>query len=190
MKRGLLFIGIAALSACTPTIRSSAPSPRPNHTALPAGAKPSATPIVINAHAERSGNQYTTIVERKAGRTIYALRAESSTLRGQAAGSYDITFQRPHVTFYDRTGKTLVADAPQALVIERDKRVTMTGGVHARATDGTTLQCRTLVYDGATERLHGSGGVHMRNPQGAELTGDTLEGDIRLDNVTIRGSGG
>lgn len=118
-------------------------------------------------------------------RVAYEVRALSS--QGDFAGSASavVTFDQPHITFHDRTGKSLIADAPKATVTQRDKSVLMSGGVHARSQEGSTLACDRLRYDGRTERLHGDGHVVMRGPNGVMIEGDQLDGDVRLDNVRV-----
>ena len=181
MKRAVAIVAMV-LAGCQPTIRSSAPKPAPS-----AGSPATATPVAVNVQARRSGSRYTTITERKGARTIYSLRATTSTLHSTGS-TYDASFTQPHVTFYDRSGKTLIADAPRATVVERTRQVTMSGGVLAHAQDGTLLACPTLVFTGTNERLHGSGGVVMTSPQGAKLSGETIDGDVRLDDVVVRGA--
>ncbi len=190
MRRALGIVAmLIAAAGCTPPIRARSPSPAPR---TPAAASASAgpatpTPVAVNIQARRSGSRYTTIIERKGARTIYSLRATTSTIHSTGT-AYDASFTQPHVTFYDRTGKTLIADAPRATVDERTRQVTMSGGVIAHAEDGTRLTAPVLVFNGANERLHGSGGVVMTSPQGAKLTGETLDGDVKLDDVVVRGA--
>jgi LPS export ABC transporter protein LptC len=120
-------------------------------------------------------------------RTIYIVRANSfvaDTTGGQTAtgsGSFD----RPHITFVDRSGARTVADAPKAVLTSADKSVLMTGGVHARSQDGNVLSCDRLRYDGTTERIHGDGNVVMTTPNGLSLVGDEIDGDARLENVRV-----
>ena len=94
----------------------------------------------------------------------------------------------PHVTFLDKNGKTLVGDAPKAVVTERDKTITMSGGVTARTQDGAVLTCDTMTYDGRVERIHGQGNVVLLSARGDRLTGDTIDGDVRLNHVTVNGN--
>lgn len=180
-------IALIAFAGCQPTIRSNAPTPAPKARSGSTAAAATPTPVAVNIKARQIGNRYTTITERKGARTIYSLRATTSTVHS-AGTSYDAAFTQPHVTFYDKSGKTLIADAPRATVDEKTREVTMSGGVLAHAQDGTLLACPTLVFTGANERLHGFGGVVMTSPQGAKLTGETIDGDVRLDDVIVRGA--
>ena len=119
------------------------------------------------------------------GRKVYTVRALSSVAQRSPSGQTVATLEQPHVTFVDRSGGTTVADAPKAQVTERDKSVVMTGGVRATTSQGNVLTCDQLTYSGSTEQLHGEGHVRLISPNGFELGGDHLAGDVRLQNVKI-----
>ncbi len=179
--------GVAVLAACggSPAGNTAAtPSPAP-FTPMPVA---TAEPVHIETNG--SGDKYITVVQRltdpatKRTRTAYALRAISS--QADIVGTRSVvTFDRPHIIFRDRQSKELVADSPEAKITQQDKSVLMSGGVRARAEDGSVLTCDTLRYDGRTEKLHGQGHVSLSGPNELTLTGNYLEGDIRLDNVRI-----
>jgi hypothetical protein len=177
--------GLALLVACSGpasnagTAASAPPAPT---------TAPTAEPVHIETNS--SGDKYITVVQRVSGgknekpRIAYALRALSST--ADIVGTQSIvSFEQPHITFLDRQGKRLVADSPQAKVTQRDKSVLMSGGVTARAEDGSVLTCDRLRYDGRTEKLHGQGHVVLSGPSGLTLTGEYLQGDVRLDDVRV-----
>lgn len=174
---------VTALAACSrpdraPTNATASPSAAPSAASSP-------TPVPIHAEMQSRGDRYVTVVQQVHGRTVYQLRALSS--RGDVSGSSNavVSFERPHITFHDRQGKTLVADAPEARVTQRDKSVLMSGGVRARGQDGSVLTCDRLRYDGGTEKLHGEGHVNITGPNNLSLSGDVLDGDVRLDDVRI-----
>jgi LPS export ABC transporter protein LptC len=133
------------------------------------------------------GNSHTPTVltDTKQGRKIYTIRA--LVFEGDIGGSSDgvATLEQPHVTFVDKTGSVTIADAPKATVMQRDKSILMTGGVHARTQDGAVLTCDTLRYDADNERLYGEGHVVMTGPNGLALNGDHLDGDVRLHDVKV-----
>jgi lipopolysaccharide assembly outer membrane protein LptD (OstA) len=52
------------------------------------------------------------------------------------------------------------------------------------------LACDTLTYNGDTERFHGEGHVHLIAPNGLELSGQHLDGDVKLQDVTVTGGRG
>jgi hypothetical protein len=177
---------MAALAACGgPAARSSvSPSPAAPRATVPATAEP------VHIETNGSGDRYITVVQRvtdgpsKRTHIAYKLRAMSSQADIVGAQSL-ITFEQPHITFIDRQGKELIADSPQAKITQQDKSVLMSGGVHARAEDGSVLTCDTLRYDGRSETLHGKGHVTLRGPSDLTLTGNYLAGDVRLDDVRI-----
>ncbi|MGD0476350.1 MAG: LPS export ABC transporter periplasmic protein LptC [Candidatus Velthaea sp.] len=187
LRKILVGLGVSALTACggpasnaTSTPAPSAIAPRPE----------TSTPEPVHIETNSSGDKYITVVQRvKTGapngtRIAYQLRALSS--QADIVGSQSIvTFERPHITFLDHQGKTLIADSPQAKITQQDKSVLMSGGVHARAADGSVLTCDTLRYDGRTEKLHGEGHVVLSGPNDLTLTGNYLEGDVRLDDVRV-----
>jgi hypothetical protein len=182
-------LAAAALAACgaPPSPATSTPAPSAAASAN-AAAAPTAEPVHIETNS--SGDKYISVVQRvndgssKRTRVAYRLRALSSQALIVGAQSV-VTFEQPHMTFLDREGKALIADAPQAKITQRDKSVVMSGGVHARAEDGSVLRCDTLRYDGRTEKLHGAGHVVLSGPSDLTLTGNYLEGDIRLDDVRV-----
>jgi len=179
-----LLLGVLVLAGCggRPTDATASATPAPA-----ASAGPTTEPVHIETNG--SGDRYITVVQRvqKLGnrtRIAYRLRALSS--QADIAGPQSVaTFDQPHITFYDRDGKPLVADSPQAKITQQDKSVLMSGGVRAQTVNGSVLTCDTLRYDGRTETLHGTGHVVLTGPNGVTLTGNFLEGDTRLDDVRI-----
>lgn len=182
----LAALSFVALTSCGGTRAAGPASPTPDR--APASVAATTEPIYIETKS--TADRYYTIVQRitdsrtKAPRIAYELRATSSQAVVAGASS-TVTFERPHVTFHDRQGKKLIADSPQAKITQRDKGVIMTGGVRARADDGSVLTCDSLRYDGRTEKLHGEGHVVLVGPNDFTLNGDDLDGDIRLDNVRV-----
>jgi LPS export ABC transporter protein LptC len=187
LRKIFVCLGCAALAACggPPSTATSTPAP----SATPARA-PAATAEPVHIETNSSGDKYITVVQRvKTGaangtRIAYELRALSS--RADIVGAQSVVrFEQPHIMFLDHQGKKLIADSPQAKVTQQDKSVLMSGGVHARAADGSVLTCDTLRYDGRTEKLHGEGHVTLSGPNDLTLTGNYLEGDVRLDDVRV-----
>ncbi len=168
------------------------------HAAAPAAASapvataqptPSGTPVPIRIETQGGAGQYVTIVQTLHGRKLYTIRALSTDV--QSAGTNEGTgvLDQPHVTFVDRTGTSTIADAPKAHLIERDKTVVMTGGVHAHTSTGSVLTCDTLTYNGTSERFHGEGHVELASADGMHLSGQHLDGDTRLQEVVVSGGG-
>ena len=161
-------------------------APRPATSAAPAGASPAApaTPVPVHVRGFGTKAQPSVLTGRKQGRRIYVIRALA--FEGDIAGAGgSAVLQEPHITFVDRSGAVTTADAPKATVKQRDKSVLMTGGVHARTAEGAVLTCDTLRYDASTERFHGEGHVAVTGPNGDQLTGDHLDGDVRLHDARV-----
>jgi len=175
-------LAIVLLAGCA----SHAPAPAGAPTATPTpGAAASAKPVPIHIVTKSSGDRYATMTQRINGRTTYEIRALSSVADRPGAANAVATFEQPHITFHDRNGKTMIADAPKAKITQQDKSVLMSGGVHARTQDGNVLTCDQLRYDGKTEKIHGTGHVVLTGQNGVELAGDQLDADVRLNDIRI-----
>ena len=161
-------------------------SPRGGGTAASSAApgspapEPSVTATAVPLHIETHGGegQYVTIVETVRGRKVYTIRALSTVAERFGTNQATGLLEQPHITFVDRNGTTTIADAPKARVFERDKSVVMTGGVHAHTSGGSTLTCDSLNYNASTERLHGEGHVQLLAPDGLQLAGRYIDGDV------------
>ena len=186
LKRAGLTIlaGLGLLCGCS---RPAAPagalaSPAPSRPAVPASATP------LEMRSVRVGSKYIYVTEQKKNRKIYSLRADEQRAQYFGENTGRSEFKNPHVTFYDRNGRSLIADAPTGTVFEREKSVVMSGGVRAHTADGKTLTCRTLRYNDATEKLHGEGDVVLTSPDGEQLRGEELDADLRLSQLHVTGS--
>ncbi len=166
-----------------------APSPAPSTSASPAPVRPSAAAhaatLPIGVAGTRSAREPFRMTELRAGKIRYAIAADS--LRGHYAGTDTGTSDlvNPHITFLATGGKQLVAVAPAGTVVEKDKTVRMTGGVHARSQDGMTLASDTLRYDDQTQIVHGAGHVIVTFPRGERLDGDTVDWNLRTGEVEM-----
>jgi len=185
-------VGLVLLAAgCSPhaTGGGSTASPAP---ALSAAPQPTASATTVPVHVETHGGrgQYVTIVETVRGRKVYTIRALSTVAERFGTNQATGVLEQPHITFVDKGGATTIADAPKATVAERDKSVVMTGGVHAHTSSGSVLTCDTLTYNARTERFHGEGHVRLAAPNGLQLSGDHLDGDVKLQDVRVTGSAG
>ena len=188
MRSKALALGLALLAAACSNQAASTrgPSAAPAAGAPAVSPSPTAVPIQIETHG--GNGQYVTIVESIRGRKVYTIRALSTFATSYGTNAATGSLEQPHVTFVDKSGSTTVADAPKARVTARDKTVVMTGGVHARTSAGTVLTCDTLTYHGDTERFDGRGHVRLDSPNGADsvaISGDRLDGDVRLQDVKI-----
>lgn len=191
-RRGWAALGLVLAAGLAGCARGPAPSSSPAPVASsspPAAASPgpsaSATALPLRVVTQGGSGKYVTIVQSVRGRKVYTVRALSSVAERSPSGQTVASLEQPHVTFVDRAGGTTVADAPKAQVTERDKSVVMTGGVRATTSQGNVLTCDQLTYSGSSERLRGEGHVRLVSPNGFELGGDHLAGDVRLQNVKI-----
>jgi lipopolysaccharide assembly outer membrane protein LptD (OstA) len=90
------------------------------------------------------------------------------------------------MTFWDKQGSQLIADAPEATIDQAKGIVELEGGVHARNAEGVVLQCDTLTYDHTTEMLHGEGHVIITNPDGFRATGHRLDSNVALTDTRMQ----
>lgn len=171
---------------------SGAPSPSP--AAVRAGASATPSPAAaptsppVNFHGERVGSRYVYVTKQDGPRKAYALRADSVNGVYNGASTGRSNFTNPHVVFYGESGKQLTADAPAGTVVEKDKTVLMTGGVHARSGDGMTLDSDTLRYDDASQTVHGTGNVLVTFPTGETLRGETVDWNLRDGRINVAGA--
>lgn len=172
----------AVLAGCNPQPQheaGGASSPSPTPTGMP--------PLTITGHG--TARQPVTVTgQRPGGRKAYRLLAKSYQSHA-AQNLAQATFQQTQVTFYDKDGTTLQAQAPQARLDSRRKQVILLGGVHAKTSSGLTLVCDRLVYDNGTDLLHGEGNVRITGAQGGQqqvLTGNSFTSDIKLTRMTMR----
>jgi LPS export ABC transporter protein LptC len=194
MSAGRVYVAAAALGVLLVLPagcggKGPGPAPAPSPSASPS---PAATPtfLPIKLRSTSSGSKYIYLTKQKNNRKVYVLRADSQTGEyfGQDTGRSDFT--NPHVTFFDPEGRMMVADAPRGTVLEKDKSVVMSGGVHARTQNGMTLTCDTLRYYDETQMMHGEGNVVLTSPEGEQLRGEEIDADIRLSTVHVSGGPG
>lgn len=179
MKIAVPALLAALLAGCNPQPQKNAPPP-PTPTAQ------GVPPLKITGHGTAKAPVRT--FEQSGNRKLYELLARSYVSHS-AQNAAQATFQEATVTFYDKDGTSLTAQAPQASVDERTKRVTLTGGVTAHSSTGATLTCDRLIYDRSNNQLSGDGRVRMTAMQGGAqevLTGGTFTSDINLTRMVIK----
>jgi LPS export ABC transporter protein LptC len=162
-------------------------NPQPEHmAAATASPSPSAMPALeITGHG--TAQKPVIINEQSGNRKLYRLVARSYVSRS-AQSIAQAAFQQTTVTFYDKDGTKMTAQAPTAS-LEGGKQVILSGGVHAKTSTGLNLTCDRLAYDKATGLLHGSGNVRITGIQGGEqqvLTGNTFTSDVKLTQMVMR----
>ncbi len=191
---------LATAPGCAPSANKTGngPSPAPSTGASPSiGTAPSPgtsaapsgpTPPPLTFRGERVGSHYVYATKQNGARKVYVLRADSvnAVYTGIATGRSNFT--NPHIVFYGDAGKRLTAEAPAGTVVEKDKTVLMTGGVHARTQDGMTLTSDTLRYDDESQLVHGVGHVVVTFPAGEQLQGETVDWNLRDGHINVGGS--
>jgi LPS export ABC transporter protein LptC len=178
MKR-LAALACAFLAACNP-------KPPPNSRSLVA---PSASPTALPLHVSGSGTATRPVrfvaTEKKGNRKQFDLLAHSFVSNGQP-GMTTITFHVVRVTFFAKDGTKLVAEAPRAVLDQTANDVRLEGGVTAHNSEGVKLNCDTLLYDRATEMLHGTGHVRIESPTGLSATGSKFESNVTLTDARMQ----
>ncbi len=181
MKRfWVLCVASIALAACNPQPQHAAQgsSPTPTASGMPA--------IVISGHG--TSNRPATFTRQSGNRKVYQLVANSYTSRS-AANIAQASFAQPTVTFYDKDGTKLTAQAPTASLRGGGKQVVLSGGVHARTSTGLNMTCDRLTYDQNTGLLHGEGNVRITGVQGGQqqmLTGNSFTSDVKLTQMVMK----
>lgn len=185
MKRALLAAALVLAAGCGG--RAPAPAPSPT-TSAPFPLVRRASPPPIRMRSERIGSQYIHFTAQKKNRKVYVVRADDQRGEYLGQGTGRIDFTNPHVTFFESDGGKVVADAPYGTVVERDKTMLMSGGVHARTQDGKTLTCDRLNYDDATQMMHGEGNVVITAPGGEVMQGERFDADLKFSTVHVSGA--
>lgn len=191
MRWILLSAGLlGALTACAPKPPAAAPSPTPTaaDTASAAALLPSGAPIrAVSRGSRQQPARY--IVRNKAGRVVYEIASATVVYDRASDGSAVATFSTPHIVFHAGSGQTVAADSPKAVAHDKDKNVTMTGGVHAKTGDGKTLSCATLTYDARDQKILCQGDVVLTNTvTNQTASGERLLTDPAFEHVVLSGS--
>ncbi len=166
------------LAGCTPLAPKNQPVASPTATA-----SPSLPPLKFTGRG--TAKQPVRMIQQKSNRKQYELIARSYESTG-TQGSARATLHQVHVTFYSADGSTLVASAPNALVDQAAKTVTLLGGVRATSSSGMTLACDTLTYSARDEMIHGVGHVVAQGPNGLDATGNRIDSNISLTRTRMQ----
>lgn len=173
---------LAVLAGCNPQPQHGLQTPTP---AATSSAASSTLPIRIHGHG--TATRPIRILDQQGNRRLYELLAKSS--EGELTQAVQARFEDTHVTFYDKSGSTMAADAPVTTVDERLHRVVMSGGVHAKTSTGMTLVSDTLTYDSKSGMIHGDGDVRITGTQGGTaqtLTGNSFDSDLKFTQMRIQ----
>ncbi|HEV3090278.1 MAG TPA: LPS export ABC transporter periplasmic protein LptC [Candidatus Cybelea sp.] len=168
------------LAGCNPQAPKAAPSPT-----AAAKARPTATPLVLVVKGKGTAQRPVHVIQQVHNRVDYDLLASSYESRGPQNAMRSV-FTDARVTFRDKNGSTIAANAPQAIVDQTANTVTLQGGVDARTAAGMTLHCDRLVYVRGSGTLHGDGNVVITDPKGFRATGSSFDSDITLTHMRMQ----
>ena len=176
--------GLALLAACNPAPRTVRATPAP-------AARPSASGTglpSLRIKGNGTARNPVRIVAAQGNRRLYELLASSEEGHSSSAIA-QATFHVARVTFYDRGGSTLKANAPTAFLDDRRQQVILDGGVHATTSGGLSLRCNRLTYNRASGTIHGEGNVRVEGSQNGTqttLTGSSFDSDVNLASMRMR----
>jgi hypothetical protein len=169
---------VALLAGCNPQAPQTSPGP-----SSAASAAPTSPALHVTGHGTAS--RPVRIVQQTPKGIEYELIALSYESWG-AQGKRRSVFSNAHVKFRGGNGGALTATAPRAILDESNDTVTLVDRVHAQTESGMTLLCDRLVYDHATQMLHGSGHVTIIDPKGFRATGSSFDSDVSLTHMQMR----
>jgi len=172
--------GLWLLAGCNPQPPKATPAP-----SSASAARPTPTPLVLKISGKGTAKRPVHLIQQVHNRVDYDLLASSYESRGPQ-GSARAVFQDARVTFVDPKGAKVAATAPQAVVDQTTKTVTLLGGVVAHTSSGTTLQCDRLEYLRDVGMLHGDGNVIVTDPKGFRATGSSFDSDISLTQIRMQ----
>ena len=189
LHRALGTLAAIAFAGCAHASPQSVPTaaPSPPSTVAEPSAGAAGTSVPITFVAPRVGDRYVYLTKQRGNRKVYVLRADAEKGQYFGADTGRSTFVNPHVTFYGTIVKSLVADAPAGVVVERARTVLMSGGVHALAQNGVRLTSDTLLYNDGSQTIHATGNVIMQSADGTQLRGQTLDWNLPSGSVQVAG---
>lgn len=180
-RRDLLAVAVFAvcLSSCggrTAVATSPAPAVSSGATATP---EPN-----YRLFETASGGRAPFVKNFEHGKLVYDLKAQgvAYTTNGKT-GRFDTST----IYFYKGSVVRLTVTAPTATVDGTTYDVRLSGGVRARANDGTTLTSDSMDYNGRTKLLHAVGHVVATGSSGMVVTGDHATADLDLQTIRIAG---
>ncbi len=178
IRRIALAAACALLAGCNPKAPpATSPSPK---------GSPTPPPLSLKISGKGTATQPVRIVQtRPDNRRQYELVARSYESIG-AVGTTRARFNDVRITFFDRNGTSLAAQAPQAIVNQAANTIELRGGVHARNSEGMTLSCDDLVYNRKTEMIHGRGHVVITDPNGFAGTGNRFDSNVSLTSMRMQ----
>lgn len=176
MNRALLLCAAVFVCGCNPQPGRAQASTAPSPTTVPA----------LQITGRGAGGKPVSFEGQSGNRKLYRLVAHSYV--SHSTQNVQATFREPTVTFYDKDGTKMTAQAPSAR-LQAGTQVILSGGVHATTTTGLDLHCDQLTYDQRSGTLHGQGHVRITGKQGGQqqvLTGNTFTSDVKLTQMVMK----
>jgi LPS export ABC transporter protein LptC len=184
----VVWLGTLAISAAGCGGSTAPPAATPSPAASTTARAKSSDNTAVTFVAPHTTDKFIYLTKQRRNRKVYVLRADAAKGQDFGTNTGRSSFVNPHITFYGSDGKQVVADAPAGLVIESEKSVYLSGGVHARSQDGITLTSDNMRYNDTTQTMHAEGNVVMDSPQGSEMRGSTLDWNLTTGAVNVAGA--
>lgn len=123
------------------------------------------------------------IIEEKDGKRLWELGAE--TIEVDAA-TKNVKFKNLKGVFYQEKGGKIDITAPEAIMDNKNKDISMNGKVQAVASDGATFTAQETRWSNKERRFYGAGSVSLTKDD-TVMTGDKIESDANMENIKVSG---
>lgn len=120
--------------------------------------------------------------EMKDGKLLWSLKAESILYNPRTK---EVFLENMKGEFHDG-GNTFIVNAKKGHVSENQEVITMTGEVYGKTEGGVEFKGIDLVYNTKTKKMTSSKPFTYKDGH-STITGDTLNGDMVLKEVTAKG---
>ena len=124
----------------------------------------------------------TELKEEKNGQLIWSVKAEKISVDQDTKV---ITLENVTGTFH-KGGTVLTIKAPKGIVSKDHRQISLSGGIEASSSVGSSLRTEGLEYNSKTQ-LFKSASKFIYSDVDTTLEGDVLEGDMILQQVTAKG---
>ena len=124
----------------------------------------------------------TELKEEKEGQLIWSVKSEKISVDQDTKV---ITLENVTGTFH-KGGTVLTIKAPKGIVSKNHRQISLSGGIEASSSVGSSLRTEGLEYNSKTQ-LFKSASKFIYSDVDTTLEGDVLEGDMILQQVTAKG---
>jgi LPS export ABC transporter protein LptC len=157
--------GTAPASVATPLAR---PTPAPTPVAIP--------PVEVEQTAISTVDT--------SGRKQWDIHAQTVLVDG-AVGTANLNGVEG--TYFQTGTPSVTFTAPRGIFYFNSRNITLTGGVHARATSGRTLDADVVHWFPKIHQIEATGSVVLRQ-KGLTVRADRLVADVSLQKTTLTGN--